>query len=143
MKLSKFMPFILLALCLWLAFGGGFPAWPGIGGGATLFIVVREATKDDVRFGALKQELQDSNSTAAKEIAAAGWKSLVLDDDAMDKDDNPLPLFVKLGVYGSIADSRRELLAIAPPDKLVGKDVIPADATVDSVLAMMRARGKK
>jgi hypothetical protein len=48
-----------------------------------------------------------------------------------------------LGVFDTISDTRRELLAIAPPDKLVSKETIPADATADSVLKMIQAKGKR
>lgn len=130
---------VLVLLALALALGGG----GGIGYGASLFVVLHEPTKDDESFSKLAIQIQDSASTVAKEIAAAKWQALVLDDDAVDGNKQPLPLLVKLGVHGSITDSHRELLSVSPPDKLVARETIPPGATAESVLAMMRARGKR
>lgn len=138
----------VLVICLlaaaWLVFGSGINIpWPSIGGGATHFIVLHEATKDDPKFADLAQELQDSLSPVSREVAAAGWKLWVLDDETTDKDDKPLDLLEKLGVFNSIDDNRRELLSVTPPDKLVSKEPIPADATAESVLKMIQAKGKR
>lgn len=154
---DKLLPFALAAFCLVAAFGlPSVPSipWPEINWpvvvppapptpvGATHFIVLHEATKDDARFGELAQELQDSSSPAATAIAAAGWKVQVLDDNATTGSDQPHPTLAALGVFDTIADGRRELVAFNPPATLVAKEPIPADATADSVLAMIQARGR-
>lgn len=145
MKRFNPIPYVILALCLYLLWGGGLPEWnwPGFGSNATYFIVLHEGTKDDFAFQDLATELQDSASPVAKEIAAAGWRTEVLDDNTLDKNDQPHPLLKKLGVFDTISDKRRELLAIALPDTLVSKEPIPADATAESVLKMIQAKGKR
>jgi hypothetical protein len=123
--------------------GCKIPEWPVIGGGASHFIVLHEATKDNEAFGKLAVQLQDSSSEVSKQITAAGWKVWVLDDDNTVGSDQPNPLLVKLGVHGSIADARRELLCIAPGDKLVHKETLPPEATAATVLSIMQAKGKR
>jgi hypothetical protein len=140
---KRLIPFILLAACLWLLLGGKLPEWPSIGGGATYFVLLHAVEKTDPRFAELKQEVQDSASPVGKIIAESGWRAEALDDNQTDKNDQPHPLLKKLGVFDTISDTRRELLAIAPPDKLVSKETIPADATADSVLKMIQAKGKR
>jgi hypothetical protein len=136
--------FVLFLAAAWLAFGGVSIEGcrlPTIGGGADLFVVLHDGAKDDAATAELIQEFQDSDSPVAKEIAAAGWQALALDDDTTSP--GPKELLTKLGVHGSIADNRRELLAIAKPDKLVSREPIPPGTTADQLLAMMRARGKR
>lgn len=120
-----------------LASGGG------LSGGASLFIILHESTKDDEAFSKMAIQIQDSASPVAKAISDAKWKALVFDDDATDGDTKPLKLLVDLGVHGTITDSKRELLSIAPPSTLVSKEPIPPDATGETVLSMMKARGKR
>lgn len=139
--LQSLLVLVAAGVAVWFVLGGAFPAIGG--GGATTFVVLHEGTKDDGAFSAMATRLQDSASPIRQEIDASGWKVLVLDDDATDKDDQPLPLLVGVGVHGSIADARRELLSIEPPDKLVHKETLPPTATAESVLASIKARGKR
>lgn len=139
--LQTLVVLLVAGVAVWLLLGGAVPSIGG--GGATHFIVLHDALKDDAKFADLKQEILDSASPVAKEIAAAGWRAEVLDDETTDKDDKPHPLLSKLGVFGTIEDARHELLAVAPPDKLVSKEVLPEDATAESVLALMKARGAR
>lgn len=134
---------VLAVAAMLLSSGGKGCSVPGIASGASLFIVLHDGKHDDRAFSDLATEIQDSGHTVAKEIASAGWKAWVLDDESLDKDKQPLPLLVKLGVHGSITDGQRELLSIAPPDKLIAREPLPPDATAESVLALMRARGKR
>lgn len=147
MKRSHLFAVVLLAAVALILWGGelkGLPwGWVGSGGGATSFIVLHDADFSDVAFNAIALDLQDSADPASQEIAAAGWRVQVLDDETRDGNDQPHPLLTKLGVYQSITDSRRELLAIRPPDTLVSQEQIPADATTETVLAMIRAKGAK
>ncbi len=115
--------------------------WPSVSA-ADQFIVLHEATKDDQAFSKLTKTLQDQESTVGKAIIDAGWKVFVLDDDAEDKNDLPLTLLKAIGVHGSITDAHRELLSVAG-GKLLKRETLPADATGESVLAMMQARGKR
>lgn len=118
--------------------------WPSIGPAvATHFIVLHEATKDDARFGELAQELQDFDSPVSKEIAAAGWDVDILDDNQTTGTNQPHPTLAALGLFDTIDDGRRELVAFNPPASLVAKEPIPADATAETVLAMIRAKGKR
>lgn len=134
---------IVLALAgAWLLLGGKLPSFVG-GGGASHFIVLHDGTNDDARFGELTQELQDSSSPVAKEISAAGWWVQVLDDDNTTGDDQPHPTLKALGLFGTIQDSRRELVAFVPPAKIVSREPLPPDATAESVLTMIRAKGKR
>jgi hypothetical protein len=131
---------LVLAVAAMLLAGGGVP---GIAGGASLFIVLHDGNYDDAAFSDMATEIQDSSHAVAKEIAAAGWKSWVLDDETLDGNKQPFPLLVKLGVYDSIKDGKRELLSVSPPDKLIAREPLPPDATAETVLALMKARGKR
>lgn len=121
--------------------------WQSMGasasGGASLFIVLHEPSQDDNAFSQLAVALQDEQSATAKSIADAGWHLMVLPDDAKDSNKNPLPILKTLGVYDTINDSTHELLSVAPSSKLVAKETIPAGASADTVLSMMKARGKR
>lgn len=140
---------VAIVLVVLLSRGGGgewkwpeIPSWPWVNSGADQFIVLHEGTKDDQLFSKLAKTLQDQDSTVGKSIIDAGWGVLVLDDDAEDKDDQPLKLLKSLGVHGSITDAHRELLSVAG-GKLLKRETLPADATGESVLAMMQTRGKR
>lgn len=132
---------LLLAAAL-AAFWGSGPVAPQTPG-ASIFFLLHDAKYDDARFAELLQETQDSASPVGRSIAAAGWKFSAPDDDAVMGDGTPDRLLTKLGVHGTINDARRELLAVAPPDKLLAKEPVPGDATAESLLAMMKARGKR
>lgn len=134
---------VLLALALVLSSGGKGCTLPIVDGGASLFVLLHDGTHDDAKFAELVQEVQDTESPVGKAIAAAGWKAYAPDDDDVMGDGKPNPMLVKLGVHGSITDGRRELLSVDPPNKIIAKEPIPPDATAESVLLMMKARGKR
>lgn len=131
----------LIALVALLYFGTQQQGCDLGGSQADTFIVLHEGTKDDATFSKLAKTIQDQESTVGKAIVDAGWQVFVLDDDAEDKNDQPLPLLVSLGVYGTITDAHHELLSVAG-GKLLNRETLPADATGESVLAKMQARGR-
>lgn len=144
MKRFPLIPILAFAAAALLMWGDLLPAvpwaWPG-GGGVDLFVVLHEAQNRDAAFSALATTLQDSATPQAQEIAAAGWQLLILDDDQLDGQKQPLPLLTKLGAFGTIDDNRRELLAIRRPDTVVHRETLAPTATAETVMATMRAKG--
>lgn len=144
MKRPSLFPLVLLAAVALVLYGDRLAlpwGWVVPGNGADLFIVLHEAQNRDAAFSTLATTLQDSATPQAQEIAAAGWTLQILDDDQLDGRKQPHPLLQKLGVFGTIEDNRRELLAIRKPDTVVHRETLAPTATAETVMATMRAKG--
>jgi hypothetical protein len=119
---------LLLVLAYWLAFGGeGSPFNPP---GPRLVVIVRESEDDTPAFGRMVTNLR--NGEPAKTLEVGKHQLDVLDDDS--------PTAAKW--LPSLAGIQQPaVLVIAPPEKVLAKQSLPADATAATVLDILKANG--
>lgn len=133
---NPLLDFWLALLALWLLFGGQMQGcsldWlPVVGpvAGPRHVLIVREAGDVNLAMDAMFVALRKD-----KYFAEKGHKLTILDDEAKDPDGSASDFLDK---FKPLAPP--ELLIIAPPDKLLSRQKLPADAA--GVLTVLKANG--
>lgn len=117
----------------WLGSLGGIPPGPrGV-------VVIHETEDQTPATGRLIVKLR--NGEAAAYFKDKEHSLLILDKDAKDKDGNPSPVVKEW--LGQIGDMPLPVLVIYEPKsrKLLIKESLAKDATVDTILAALKAKG--
>jgi hypothetical protein len=123
----------VLALAGWLILGDGqgcsLPI-PGVLPGPRLVVIVRESESDSPAFARMVTNLR--NGEAATALETGKHQLDVLDDDSPTAA-KWLPALQGL--------QQPAVMVVAPPDKVLAKQSLPADATAATVLSLLKANG--
>lgn len=133
---------IIAVLCspLFLGQGGGCSFEPS---GPRAAVIVRESFDDTPSQAQLWKNMQAGD--AHKYLASKQHTLTILDDDETGTDNQPLPLLVKYGLAGKMANGQHTppelLLLTADGKRLIFRETLAPDATADTVLAAFKAHG--
>lgn len=121
---------LALGLLLWDGSGISLP-WPiGLTPGPRVAYIIRESDGDSPAFARMVTNLRDG--AVAKAIDEGKHQVDVLDDD------NPAAAKWLPQIQGI---QQPAIVVVAPPDKVLAKQPLPATATAADVLAILKANG--
>lgn len=144
MQRNTFLLVLVIAALLWFGNGGAFPI-PGVLPGPVVVegprqvVIVHEASDDTPAFARMTVALRTgANSDYLK---AKKHSLLILDDDSVDKDGNPSPALQV--VRPQLTGLTMPVLFVVDPQSkaIVHKQSLPATATADEVMAILKAHG--